>query len=131
MAVECDLQRFYGLNLVEDIGTPALTWRRLAAFIGDMAGIPDSALARAQVKPEEAPWLNIQAHLMAIVADRLAVSNFLAGQGLVARGVYKQNPAPEPKPIPRPGVAEEPKPKRGLKAVIRSLFPAQAAKAGI
>lgn len=93
--------------------------------------MPDSFTALSQVKPEDQGWADLNAHLLALVADRLAVSNYLQGQALTARQIYKSNPVPEPKPIPRPGVEEAPKPKRGLKAVIRTLFPAQAAKAGI
>lgn len=129
--VECDLQRVYGLNLVEDIGSPALTWRRLELFIRDLLQKTDSSLARSYMTPDERPWATLESHLMALVADRLGVSNWLAGQGLVARGVYKENPVPLPEPLPRPGVATPEPTRRGLKAVIRKLFPKDALKAGI
>lgn len=92
---------------------------------------PDSYLANAKAKPEEVLW-NLNTHVLALLADQLSVSNFLQGQGLVARGAYKQNPVPDPTPIPRPGVqAEKAKRKRGLRAAIRAIDPIRAAKAGV
>ena len=116
---------------MEDLNTPALTWRRLGLFIERLARMPDSFLCQSQVTPEERLW-DLRNHLLALQLDRLAVSNWLQGQALVARGVFKTNPIDPPKPIPRPGVDEAPATRKGkgLKAVIRTMFPAQAAKAG-
>ncbi len=116
---------------MEEIGTPSLTWRMLAIF---MERLPrDSCLARAMA-PDEKDW-DLQAHLMAEIADRLAIGNWLAGQQLTAWAAKgTKNPVPEPKPIPRPGVAkdeQEQKPAtRGMKALIRRIDPTNAAKAG-
>lgn len=78
---------------------------------------------------------DLRNQLLALVVDRLAVSNFLQGQALQARGAYKKNPIPMPEPIPRPGVSAEaegaPKKGRGMKALLRTIDPAKAAKAGI
>lgn len=76
--------------------------------------------------------MDLRAQLMALVADRLAVSNFLQGQALTARGVYKANPVPMPEPVPRPGAEAPAKPKnRGLKAACIAVDPVKALKAGL
>lgn len=121
--------------MVEDIGTPALTWRRLGLFIDRLCTrTPDSYLAQSQVTPEERLW-DIHAQLMALFCDRLAVSNWLQAQALVGRGIFKKSPIDSPTPIPRPGVQPEaedtPKKGKGMKAIIRTIDPAGAAKAGI
>lgn len=77
---------------------------------------------------------DLRNQLLALVGDRLAISNFLQGQALQVRGAYKKNPIPFPEPIQRPGVTpadDGPKKGKGLKAIIRTIDPAGAAKAGI
>ncbi|MGI5245416.1 hypothetical protein [Dactylosporangium sp. CA-139066] len=116
--VEFDLRRYLGVNLVEEIGSESLTWRMLGSFIERLP--LDSALALAQAKPEERQW-DMRNHLLATIADRLAVSNWLAGNMLCAWSKEgSENPVPKPEPIPRPGV-EAPKKQRGMKALVRAM----------
>lgn len=119
---------------MEDIGTPALTWRRLDLFIDRLiTRTPESYIAQSQATPEERIW-DLRNQLLALNADRLALSNFLQGQALTARGVYKKNPVPVPEPVPRPGAEtapDAPKRGKGMKALLRTIDPAKAAKAGI
>jgi hypothetical protein len=64
-------------------------------------------------------------HLLAGVLDRLGVVSYLLGGTLVGLGAVKENPVPEPKPLPRPGVDDEPKPaenvNRGLMSLARKM----------
>lgn len=113
--------RFWGLDLVAELGTPRLTWRRLGVLI---ARIPeDSALARSLAGPEAALWTP-ERHLLAGAIDSLGVVAYLVGGLLVGLGSVKENPVPQPKPIQRPGVAvEQPAPagNRGLMSLAKKM----------
>lgn len=77
---------------LEDLGTPALSWRDLLVVVNHSG--PQSALARV-TNPEMAAWASgaVVPWLLATVADLLAAANWQrAGK----------NSAPKPKPIPRP-----------------------------
>ena len=90
-AVEYDLL-VMGRSL-DDLGTPALTWRDLFVIVRQAP--PTSALARA-LEPDLAAWASGQvlADLTATVADLLAAGNWQR-QG--------KKSAPRPKRIKRPG----------------------------
>lgn len=77
-----------GLTL-ESLGTLALTWYDLLVFVKYVQTEPNSALAREL----HGPTWSIEAQLMAIVADTVAVANW-------QRAGKKS--APKPKRIPRP-----------------------------
>jgi len=88
-AIEADLQHHYGVDL-RDIGTPALTWRRLRVLIQHLPA--DSSLSKA-MNGEAAEWGTAE-YLLANVCDGVAA---LVWQG----GNPKKNP--KPKPLQRPG----------------------------
>ncbi|WNM65689.1 tail assembly chaperone [Arthrobacter phage Vulpecula] len=94
-AIEYDLL-VMGRSL-EDLGTPALSWRQLMVVV-KQAG-PGSALARA-LDPEMDAWTSgaITPWLLATVVDLLAGANW--------QRVGKKS-APKPKPLPRPGSKSE------------------------
>ncbi|WNT44408.1 tail assembly chaperone [Microbacterium phage Nicky22] len=74
---------------LDDLGTEALTWYDLAAFVTHLQRDPSTALA---VELHGTTW-SIEAQLLATIADTLAVANWQrAGK----------KTAPKPKPIPRP-----------------------------
>jgi len=79
---------------LDDLGTPALSWRDLLVIVRNVG--PSSALARA-LKPELAAWASgqVAADLLAVIADLLAISNWQR-QG--------KKSAAKPKRIKRPGV---------------------------
>ncbi len=80
----------------------------------------DSCMALHDIPREDRLW-DLRNHLLAAIADRLSVNNWLSGQMLVAwadKGA--ENPVPKPEPIPRPGVAAQPK-RRGMNAVVEAL----------
>jgi len=86
-AIEYELLKL-GRN-IEDLGTPALSWRDLEVII---ANTPvDSALGRSMVG-ERAEW-GISDYLSALVVDALNAGNWQRGGGKGSR----------PKPLPRPG----------------------------
>ncbi|MEU7177028.1 MULTISPECIES: hypothetical protein [Streptomyces] len=117
--MESDLLRFWGLDLVADLGTPRLTWRRLGVLIERMP--EESALMRSLVGTEAAQWTP-ERHLLAGVIDSLGVVAYLLGGNLVALGGAKTNPVPEPKPIERPGVeVAKPTGERGLMSLARKM----------
>lgn len=78
---------------IEDLGTPALSWRDLFVIVRHSG--PTSALIRA-LQPDLAAWASgaVLADLMATVADLLAAGNWQR-QG--------KRSAPKPKRIKRPG----------------------------
>lgn len=115
--IESDLLRFWGLDLIADLGGPRLTWRRLGVLLDRMP--EESALYRALVGNETAQWTP-ERHLLAGVIDSLGVVSYLLGGTLVSLGGVKENPVPEPKPIERPGV-EIAKPKSGGDRGLMSL----------
>lgn len=84
---------------LDDLGTPALSWRDLLVVVRQSG--PGSALARA-ISPDLAAWGSgqVTADLLAVVADLLAAANWQR-QG--------KKSAPKPKRIKRPGVANEDK----------------------
>ncbi|MFK0294499.1 hypothetical protein ACIQU6_29080 [Streptomyces sp. NPDC090442] len=117
--IESDLLRFWNLDLIADLGTPRLTWRRLGVLI---ERAPDeSALART-LAGEGALWTP-ERHLLAGVIDSLGVVAYLLGGTIVTLGGAKDNPVPHPKPIERPGI-ETGKPaaeNRGLMQLARKM----------
>jgi hypothetical protein len=76
-----------GLDIC-DLGTPGLTYRRLQVILSNA---PEDSAYACSARGDS--WTKSD-HLLAIVADRLAVSNWQRGGG---KGT-------KPDPIPRPGV---------------------------
>jgi hypothetical protein len=119
--LESDLLRFWNLDLVADLGTPRLTWRRLRILIERLP--PESSVFRSVVGEEAALWTPDR-HLLAGVLDRLGTTSYLLGGVLVTLGAVKENPVPEPRSLPRPGVdvAEtEPANNRGLMTLAQKM----------
>lgn len=87
-ALRADLLR-NGLRL-GDLGSEALTWADLIAFVAWVKTTHDSALG-FEIRGH-AIW-SIEAQLSAVVADQLAIANW--------QRAGKKN-SPKPKPIPRP-----------------------------
>lgn len=77
-----------------------MPWSALSAFVAYLP--PDSALSRSL--GEDATWTRDQM-LMALIADELAIANWL----FVSKGVKKSQRPAKPKPIPRPGIEREDK----------------------
>jgi hypothetical protein len=113
--LESDLLRFWGLDLVAELGTPRLTWRRLRVLIERLP--PESAVYRSIAGEESAMWTPDR-HLLAGVIDRLGVVSYLLGGTLVGLGAVKENPVPEPKPLERPGVDAERKTVNGNRGLM-------------
>lgn len=88
-AIEADLVAL-GLRL-RHVGTDVLTWHELYAVLTHLPR--DSAFFRA-THPDEHEW-DLQALLLAEIADALKVGNWQRGEG--KKSEY-------PKPIPRPGI---------------------------
>lgn len=91
-AVEYDLIR-HGLRL-RDLGSKRLTWRDLFVILTQQR-MKDSAMAFA-VAPNDAPWDDISAHLLAEIVD---VQHML----LWAKTKDGQKGRHRPQPVPRPG----------------------------
>lgn len=81
-----------------DLLDGTLSWRRFLVLVNQLP--LDSATARAEIG-DAAAW-PIEAHLMAGVYDQLAQANW---QRSVIHGRGRM--PPKPKPIPRPGVADQ------------------------
>lgn len=84
--------RYYRLDLVRDLGTDALSWRRLAVLV---ARLPRESSTMRDVHGAAVEWGPVE-HLLATAVDVLAAANW-------QRGGDKK--APRPKPLLRPGVA--------------------------
>lgn len=119
--LESDLLRFWGIDLVAELGTPRLTWRRLGVLIDRLP--PESAVYRTVAGDEASMWTPDR-HLLAGVIDRLGVVSYLLGGTLVSMGAVKENPIPAPEPLERPGV-EKAAPKKpedtGLRALAKKM----------
>lgn len=105
--VEADLQRFYGLQLV-DAYTGRLSWRRLLNLVTNLP--EDSALAHRRV----GPW-GLTAQLLAATVDELRVANWQRAQ------MGTKERLKPPKPIARPGVEEKEKPKMTAELAAKLL----------
>lgn len=91
-AIEYDLIAL-GLRL-DNLGTPALSWRDLKVILANSA--PRSAYARA-VAGGDAEW-TLTDHLLALTIDTLAMANWQR-QG--------KPHSPKPQPVTRPGSKSE------------------------
>jgi hypothetical protein len=99
--LEADLQHHYGVD-ISDYHTGKLGARRLANFI---RRLPRDSETSKEMYGEDADWSRTD-HLLAIVADRLAILDwhFVCSKS-------QEGQAPErPAQIPRPGIAPEPEP---------------------
>ncbi|SPT53802.1 Uncharacterised protein [Actinomyces bovis] len=90
-AIEYDLLTI-GLHL-EDLGTPALSWRHLLVLL--MRAPRTSAYAR-EVHGEDALW-GLSEQLLAAVLDALNIANWQRSN------TGRQIPSPRPEPVSRPG----------------------------
>lgn len=93
-AVEADLQRFYGVDLL-DLYRGKLSIRKLAALV---SGLPRGSALHIAMSGEEALW-GTSDYLLAATVDHLAVANWLFVQANSKKGA--RNPYPDP--VPRPG----------------------------
>jgi hypothetical protein len=93
-AIEADLLRYFRIDLVADLGTDRLTWRRLAVLI---AALPRDSAYVLSVYGERARWGEME-HLLADLSDQMAGVSYL-----LAAAHFKGKPKP-PQPRPRPGV---------------------------
>lgn len=81
-----------------DLLDGTLSWRRFRVLVDNLP--LDSATARAEIG-EAAVW-PVEAHLLAGVYDQLAQANWYTA------AIHTKGRAPaRPKPVPRPGVAEQ------------------------
>lgn len=85
--------RFYHIDLLADLGTDRLTWRRLAVLL---RYLPREAAYVQAVGGPATQWSATE-HLLAGVIDVVQVGNYLT-----TRAHFKGNPDP-PKPVRRPG----------------------------
>lgn len=97
-AIEYDLARM-GFDLL-DWFRGRLTTRRLWALIRQLVEDPETNTARAI----GGPW-NFDRMLLAAIADDIRLGNYILAAANSPKG---KNPLPLPKPIPRPGVEEQP-----------------------
>jgi hypothetical protein len=88
-ALEADLQRYFSTDLRE-VGTPALSWRRLGVLVRYLPR--ESATVRA-LMGEAADWGTVE-HLLATLVD-------VERMALWQRAGNRH--APRPKPMDRPG----------------------------
>lgn len=100
-ALEADLLRFYGVDLL-DWHRGGLTSRRLSVLVRHLPR--ESAFVRER-EGEAAEW-SLTDHLLAAVVDHLAIGNWMFAA--VNRDENEAAPPP-PDPVPRPG-ADAPKP---------------------
>lgn len=87
--------RFYGIDLVADLGQPRLSWRRLAVLLKHLPR--ESSFAQVQFG-ERVRWSD-QEHLLALIADAIRVGNW-------QRQGDKRKPRPDS--LPRPGATTAP-----------------------
>lgn len=117
--IDADFLSHYHVDLSDVLGTRRMTWGRLGYLLSRLPR--ESCTARSLIPEDERDW-DLDAHLMALIADRLAAQNYLTGQLIVswsAKGV--QNPVPKPEPIPRPGAKPKQSSERGMRAFIKRL----------
>lgn len=107
-SIEADLLRWYQIDLQRDLGTERLTWRRLAALIGQL---PREAATTLSVHGDVVRWGAVE-HLLASVVDLLAAGNW-------QRGGKKH--APRPKPVRRPGIERDGERKFGTARSVREM----------
>lgn len=100
-AIEADLLRYYGVDL-RWLVDGRLSWRRFSVLLANLPA--DSATAQA-MHGELAHWQTAE-YLMANVVDLLRLSVWQRSGGKGER----------PKPIPRPGVADESTKRKRFKA---------------
>ncbi|GAA3136667.1 hypothetical protein GCM10010466_29350 [Planomonospora alba] len=100
-AVEADLARFYGVDLV-DLYRGRISLRKVYSLV---SSLPYDSATHKAVLGEAAAWGSIE-HLLAATVDELRVSNWL-----FQRVNFEQNPpTPAPEPLPRPGLSSAPEP---------------------
>ena len=89
--------RFYHIDLLADLGTRRLTWRRLTVLLNHLPR--ESAYVQAVVG-DTARWGDTE-HLLAGLIDVVQVGNYYT-QVLASNRQFKE--APKPPPVfPRPG----------------------------
>lgn len=97
-AIEYDLQR---MNLdLRDWFRGSMSSRRLWCMINNLAHDPATNTYRSI----GGPW-NLETLLLAAVIDDVRLGNYILAAANSPKG---KNPLPLPKPIPRPGVEEQP-----------------------
>ncbi|MET8687704.1 hypothetical protein ABZV77_26175 [Streptomyces sp. NPDC004732] len=99
-ALEADLLRFYGLDLL-DWHRGRLSSRRLAVLIRHLPR--DGAVAR-EAEGEAAEW-SVGDYLLAHVVDQLADANWMFA---TVNQDEDADPLDPPKPLPRPGTPRPP-----------------------
>jgi hypothetical protein len=94
-AIEADLLRYYGVDLL-DYHRGRLTARRLRVLLRHL---PREAALPSELHGDDTLW-GLPEHLLATVADQLALGNWMFATAHAAEG----SDAPDrPQPIPRPG----------------------------
>lgn len=116
-AVEADLQRYYGVDLL-DRYRGRLSSRRLRVLIQHLPR--DAALVRA-LHGEEAEW-GLTEHLLAAAVDHLAAGNWLFAS---AHTPENGDPPPRPDPIQRPGLNAPDRDQGATPEQIAAFFGAQ------
>lgn len=112
--MEADLLRYYGVDLL-DHHRGTLSARRLRVLIQHLPR--DAALVR-ELHGESAEW-GLTEHLLAATVDELAVGNWLF---VSANRDEHADPPDRPKPVPRPGVEEEPETPAATPEQIAAFF---------
>lgn len=92
--------RHYGVDIY-DYHRGGISTRRMLNLIRRLPADSELAKEAHGITPEEASWSRTD-HLLAIVADHLAVSNWLFSSA------HSESPPERPIPISRPGPEPEP-----------------------
>lgn len=82
-----------GFDLVADLGTERLTFRRLLRVI--LPNLPPTSAFRRAIDPDGSRWGEAE-HLLAVVIDLLNLGNWQR------QNAGSKNPSEKPKPYPRP-----------------------------
>jgi hypothetical protein len=112
-ALEADLHRYYGLDLVQFFRPGSgLSWRKLLALTEYLPpegalntairnSLPEDELARRRGAgdPAKAPWSSLES-LMAIMVDEVRQLAWMYAQS------HTESKLPRPEPLPRPGVSK-------------------------
>lgn len=128
-AIEADLQRYYGLDLL-DLFRPdsGLTWGKFLALVDNLPpesalstavrnDTPDDVLAERVGDPEKSAWSTVESLLAALIDEVRNLSWAYAS-------AHSERKIPRPAPVTRPGVSDK---RRQLKKIsienIQALDP--------